>query len=104
MQTLSDTPIIPITSSDISSSVLPSAASTSSGLFNCLNWVPNMRVAIDAVCAAGALCKGTICYTGDILDPQRAKYDLKYYVDLAKQLEAAGVHVLALKDMACVCP
>ena len=69
-------------------------------VFDCLNWVPNMRVAIDAVCRAGALCEGTICYTGDVLDPRRDKYDLKYYVDLAKQLDDAGVHVLALKDMA----
>ncbi|WP_374290287.1 pyruvate carboxylase [Paenirhodobacter enshiensis] len=69
-------------------------------VFDSLNWVENMRVAMDAVIASGKICEGTICYTGDILNPDRAKYDLKYYVDLAKDLEAAGAHVLGLKDMA----
>ncbi|MBT8086215.1 MAG: pyruvate carboxylase [Woeseia sp.] len=69
-------------------------------VFDSLNWVENMRVAMDAVIANDKLCEGTICYTGDILDPNRAKYNLKYYVDMAKQLEAAGAHVLGLKDMA----
>jgi pyruvate carboxylase len=69
-------------------------------IFDCLNWVENMRVSIDAVGEAGALIEGAVCYTGDILDPDRAKYDLKYYVGLAKQLEAAGCHVLGVKDMA----
>ncbi|GAA6196365.1 pyruvate carboxylase [Pseudophaeobacter arcticus] len=69
-------------------------------VFDSLNWVENMRVAMDAVVDSGKLCEGTICYTGDILDPNRAKYDLKYYVGMAKELEAAGAHVLGLKDMA----
>jgi pyruvate carboxylase len=69
-------------------------------VFDCLNWVENMRVAMDAVVEEGKLCEATICYTGDILDPDRAKYDLKYYVALAKELEAAGAHIIALKDMA----
>ncbi|MDV7270225.1 pyruvate carboxylase [Thioclava sp. A2] len=69
-------------------------------VFDSLNWVENMRVAMDAVVEAGKVCEGTICYTGDILDPNRAKYDLKYYVGMAKELEAAGAHVLGLKDMA----
>ena len=69
-------------------------------VFDSLNWVENMRVAMDAVVEAGKVCEGTICYTGDILDPSRAKYDLKYYVGMAKELEAAGAHVLGLKDMA----
>ena len=69
-------------------------------VFDSLNWVENMRVAMDAVVEAGKVCEGTICYTGDILDPDRAKYDLKYYVGMAKELEAAGAHVLGLKDMA----
>jgi pyruvate carboxylase len=68
-------------------------------IFDCLNWVENMRVAIDAVGAAGKIAEGAICYTGDILDPERAKYSLNYYVSLAKELEAAGCHVLGLKDM-----
>jgi len=69
-------------------------------VFDSLNWVENMRVAMDAVIDNGKLCEGTVCYTGDILDPARAKYDVKYYVAMAKELEAAGAHVLGLKDMA----
>jgi len=69
-------------------------------VFDSLNWVENMRVAMDAVVESGKVCEGTICYTGDILDPNRAKYDLKYYVGMAKELEAAGAHILGLKDMA----
>ncbi len=69
-------------------------------VFDSLNWVENMRVAMDAVIETGKICEGTICYTGDVLDPNRAKYDLKYYVGMAKELEAAGAHVLGLKDMA----
>ena len=69
-------------------------------VFDSLNWVENMRVAMDAVVEADKICEGTICYTGDMLDPARSKYDLKYYVGMAKELEAAGAHVLGLKDMA----
>jgi pyruvate carboxylase len=69
-------------------------------VFDSLNWVENMRVAMDAVIEAGKVCEGTVCYTGDILDPARAKYDLKYYVSRGKELQAAGAHVLGLKDMA----
>ncbi|WP_370197422.1 pyruvate carboxylase [Aurantimonas sp.] len=69
-------------------------------VFDCLNWVENMRVSMDAVCEADKLCEGAICYTGDLFDPDRAKYDLKYYVSLAKEMEAAGAHILGVKDMA----
>ncbi|MFO1074934.1 MAG: pyruvate carboxylase [Geminicoccaceae bacterium] len=69
-------------------------------VFDCLNWVENMRVAIDAAGETGKLVEGAICYTGDILDPARAKYSLAYYVGLARQLEAAGCHILGVKDMA----
>ena len=69
-------------------------------VFDSLNWVENMRVAMDAVVEAGKVCEGTVCYTGDILDPARAKYDLKYYVSRAQELKSAGAHVLGLKDMA----
>ena len=72
-------------------------------VFDSLNWVDNMRVAIDAVRDSGALCEAAICYTGDLFDPARPKYNLKYYVDLAKQLEKAGAHILGIKDMAGVC-
>ena len=69
-------------------------------IFDCLNWVENMRVSIDAVCETGKLAEGAICYTGDILDPDRAKFSLNYYVGVAKELERAGCHILAIKDMA----
>ena len=69
-------------------------------VFDSLNWVENMRVAMDAVIQSDKVCEATICYTGDILNPDRAKYDLKYYIKTAKELEAAGAHVLGLKDMA----
>ncbi|MBP0623387.1 pyruvate carboxylase [Cupriavidus consociatus] len=72
-------------------------------VFDSLNWVRNMRVAIDAVGESGALCEGAICYTGDIFDSSRPKYDLKYYVGIARELQAAGVHVLGIKDMAGIC-
>ncbi|MCP5267104.1 MAG: pyruvate carboxylase [Burkholderiaceae bacterium] len=72
-------------------------------VFDSLNWVENMRVAIDAVREAGGLCEGAICYTGDIFDRSRPKYDMRYYVNLARELKKAGVHVLGIKDMAGVC-
>ena len=69
-------------------------------VFDSLNWVENMRVAMNAVLETNKICEASICYTGDILNPDRSKYDLKYYVSMAKELEAAGAHVLGLKDMA----
>ncbi|MDQ6760587.1 MAG: pyruvate carboxylase [Acidobacteriota bacterium] len=72
-------------------------------VFDSLNWMPNMRVPMDAVRKSGKICEAAICYTGDILDPQREKYSLSYYVRLAKELEKMGAHVLAIKDMAGLC-
>ena len=69
-------------------------------VFDSLNWVENMRVAMDAVVETGKLCEGTICYSGDMLRPQPNKYDLKYYIGMAKELERAGAHILGIKDMA----
>ncbi|MEQ5793660.1 pyruvate carboxylase [Paracoccus sp. NFXS7] len=69
-------------------------------VFDSLNWVENMRVAMDAVIESGKICEGTVCYTGNMLDPDRSKYDLQYYVKTAQELKAAGAHVLGLKDMA----
>ncbi|RJK95883.1 pyruvate carboxylase, partial [Paracoccus aestuarii] len=69
-------------------------------VFDSLNWVENMRVAMDAVIDSGKICEGTVCYTGNMLDPDRSKYDLKYYIRTAQDLKAAGAHVLGLKDMA----
>ena len=68
-------------------------------VFDPLNWVENMRVCIDAVVVSGKICEAAFCYTGDIHDPARAKYALGYYVELAKQLEKAGAHILCIKDM-----
>lgn len=72
-------------------------------VFDSLNWVDNMRVAMDSVIESGGVCEAAICYTGDIFDPQRSKFDLKYYVTMAKQLEKVGAHILGIKDMAGVC-
>ena len=72
-------------------------------VFDSLNWVENMRVAIDAVCESGKLCEAAICYSGDLSAAEPGKYDLTYYVNLAKQLEAAGAHILGIKDMAGLC-
>ena len=69
-------------------------------VFDSLNWVENMRPAMDAVIESGKICEASICYSGDILDPSRTKYNLKYYVNMAKELEAAGAHILGIKDMA----
>ena len=72
-------------------------------IFDSLNSIENMRVAIDAVLQTHAVCEPAICYTGDILDDARPKYSLKYYVSMAKQLEKLGAHFLAIKDMAGLC-
>ncbi len=72
-------------------------------IFDSLNSIENMRVSIDAVLEAGAVCEPAICYTGDILDKRRPKYSLKYYVEMAKKLEKLGAHFLAIKDMAGLC-
>src|SRR5256714_2079796 len=72
-------------------------------IFDALNGLPNLQLAIEAVRDTGMLCEAAICYTGDILDPGRPKYDLKYYVNLAKQLEKLGANLLAIKDMAGLC-
>ncbi|MEM6981078.1 MAG: pyruvate carboxylase, partial [Planctomycetota bacterium] len=69
-------------------------------VFDALNWEENMRVAMDAVREEGGICEAAICYTGDLQNPTRTKYDLKYYVNLAKQLDRGGAHLLAIKDMA----
>ena len=72
-------------------------------VFDSLNCIDNMRVAIDAVLETGTVCEPAICYTGDILDPGRPKYDLNYYLRLGKQLEKMGAHILGIKDMAGLC-
>ncbi|MDP6030184.1 MAG: pyruvate carboxylase, partial [Arenicellales bacterium] len=72
-------------------------------IFDSLNWVENMRVAIDAAGETGKLVEGAICFTGNLSDPQCSKYNLDYYLNLARQLEAAGSHILGLKDMGGLC-
>ena len=72
-------------------------------IFDSLNSVDNMRVAMEAVRETGALCEAAICYSGDLFDEKRSKYDLAYYIKIAKELEKAGAHILAIKDMAGVC-
>ena len=69
-------------------------------IFDSLNWMPNMRVAVEATLETGRLCEAAICYTGDLLDPSREKYSLDYYVRLAKELQSMGTHILGIKDMA----
>jgi pyruvate carboxylase len=72
-------------------------------VFDSLNYTPNLRAAMEAVQDTHAICEATVCYTGDILDPKRDKYSLKYYVELAKELERMGAHMIAIKDMAGLC-
>ncbi len=69
-------------------------------VFDPLNWVENMRVSCDAVLETDRILEAALCYTGDIHDPDRAKYSLQYYVSMAKELEALGAHILCIKDMA----
>ncbi len=72
-------------------------------VFDSLNWVPNMEVALEAVRNEGMLCEAAICYTGDLLDASRPKYDLGYYVRMAKELEKRGANLIAIKDMSGLC-
>ena len=68
-------------------------------VFDSLNWLPNMDLSIEEVIKNNKICEGYICYTGDISDPKRDKYNLNYYVKMAKELERRGVHILGIKDM-----
>jgi pyruvate carboxylase len=70
-------------------------------IFDSLNYLPNMQVAMEAAREHGkAVCEAAVCYTGDITDPNRAKYSLNYYINKAKELEKMGAHILCIKDMA----
>ena len=68
-------------------------------VFDSLNWIPGMEIAMDEVLKQGKLLEVTMCYTGDILDPKRDKYTLQYYINMAKELEKRGAHLLCIKDM-----
>ena len=72
-------------------------------VFDSLNWVENMRVAIDAVLDTGRLCEAAICYSGNLSSPHERKYTLDYYCTLARELKGAGTHILGVKDMAGLC-
>ncbi|MEF3255844.1 MAG: pyruvate carboxylase subunit B, partial [Deferribacterales bacterium] len=69
-------------------------------IFDCFNWVDQMKLAIEEVKNNGKIAEAAICYTGDILDPKRVKYSLKYYINLAKELAEAGTDIIGIKDMA----
>ncbi len=69
-------------------------------IFDSLNWVENMKMPIEEALKTDKIVEGAICYTGDILDPNETKYTLDYYVRKAKELEALGCHIFAIKDMA----
>lgn len=69
-------------------------------IFDSLNNLESIQLAIDATLPTGKVAEAAICYTGDLYDGNRPKYHLPYYIDLAKKLEASGAHILAIKDMA----
>ncbi len=69
-------------------------------IFDALNDVDNMQVAIEAAQKTGRIVETAICYTGDVSDPTRTKYDLKYFVDLAQEVVKRGTHLICIKDMA----
>ncbi len=69
-------------------------------IFDALNYVPNMELAMEEVNKAGKIVEASICYTGDVLDPKEDKYTLAYYTDLAQRLEERGAHIINIKDMA----
>ena len=68
-------------------------------VFDSLNWIPGMEIALDEVRNCGKLAEAAMCYTGDIMDPKRDKYTLNYYVNMAKELEKRGANTIAIKDM-----
>ena len=69
-------------------------------IFDSLNWVENMKLSIDAGLETGKIVEATMCYTGDILDPSKSKYNLEYYINLAQELESLGTDIICIKDMA----
>jgi pyruvate carboxylase len=68
-------------------------------VFDSLNWIPGMETSLEEAASCNKIAEATMCYTGDILDPKRDKYTLNYYVNLAKELEKRGAHILCIKDM-----
>ncbi len=72
-------------------------------IFDCFNWIPNMKVSIEQALETGKIVEPAICYTGDITDPGRTKYSLDYYIKLAREFADMGAHIIAIKDMAGLC-
>jgi pyruvate carboxylase len=72
-------------------------------IFDCFNWIPNMKVSIEQALKNGKIVEPAICYTGDITDPNKTKYTLDYYINLAKEFASMGAHIIAIKDMAGLC-
>jgi pyruvate carboxylase len=72
-------------------------------IFDCFNWIPNMKVSIEQALKTGKIVEPAICYTGDITDPNKTKYTLGYYINLAKEFASMGAHIIAIKDMAGLC-
>ncbi len=68
-------------------------------VFDCFNWIENMRVSMDTILEENKLCEAAICYTSDMLDDAKPKYHLDYYLKMARELEKAGAHILCIKDM-----
>jgi pyruvate carboxylase len=69
-------------------------------IFDSVNYIENMKIGIDCVGSAGGIIEAAVCYTGDVSNPNRGKYNLEYYLNFVRELEALGIHVLAIKDMA----
>lgn len=72
-------------------------------VFDSLNYLPNLKVGIDAVGKAGGVISGAVCYTGDVADPTRTKYNLDYYMKLTDELVKMGVHILSIKGQTRLC-
>ncbi len=72
-------------------------------VFDSLNWADSMKNSIESILKSGKLCEAAICYTGDLFDPRRPKYNLDYYVAMARELKATGTHILGIKDMGGLC-
>ena len=72
-------------------------------IFDSLNWMDGMKVAIEEVLKTGKICEVAMCYTGDILDTSKTKYNLDYYIKMAHEIEKTGAHILAIKDMSALC-
>jgi len=69
-------------------------------VFDSLNYLDNLKLGVDAAGSAGGFVEGTMCYTGDVANPSKTKYNIDYYLNLARELEGMGVHSIAIKDMA----